>query len=130
MILPDLMCYFTYFSALVPEVFYCLFYATRYKVYWRFDTWHGFCSLFHIKITANVTKSSHQDCGPCYLHLPIFNFLYIHSPFLLENKKKVVVIAVFLSKSDHTSLFNCIYYKSFLVWGLVSIWLVNPSRCL
>ena len=32
-----------------------------------------------------VTKSSHQDCGPCYLHLPIF-FLYIHSPLLLENK--------------------------------------------
>ena len=42
-------------------------------------------SLFHMKITASVGKSSHQDRGPCYLHLPIF-FLYIHSPFLLENK--------------------------------------------
>ena len=38
-----------------------------------------------MKITVSVTKSSHQDCGPCYLHLPIF-FLYIHSPLLLENK--------------------------------------------
>ena len=39
-----------------------------------------------MKITTSVTKSSHQDRCPCYLHLPIF-FLYIHYPFLLENKK-------------------------------------------
>ena len=32
------------------------------------------------------TKSSHQDCDPCYLHAPTF-FFYIHSPFLLESKK-------------------------------------------
>ena len=43
-------------------------------------------SLFHMKITASVTKSSHQDSGPCYLHLPTF-FLYIHTPVLLQNKK-------------------------------------------
>ena len=43
-------------------------------------------SLFHMKITVSATKSSHQDHGPCYLHLPIF-FLYIHSPVLLQNKK-------------------------------------------
>ena len=30
------------------------------------------CSLFHMKITASVTKSSHQDRSPCYLHSPIF----------------------------------------------------------
>ena len=35
--------------------------------------------------TANVTKSKYQDCGQCYLQLPIF-FLYIH-PLLLKNKK-------------------------------------------
>ena len=29
-------------------------------------------SLFHIKVTVIITKSSHQDCGPCYIHLPIF----------------------------------------------------------
>ena len=29
-------------------------------------------SLFHRKITASVTKSSHQDRGSCYLPLPIF----------------------------------------------------------
>ena len=34
-----------------------------------------FCiSLFHMKITASVTKSSHQDRGPCYLHLPFFSY--------------------------------------------------------
>ena len=35
-------------------------------------------SLFHMSITAGVTKSSHQDRGPCYLHLPIF-FFYMPS---------------------------------------------------
>ena len=49
-----------------------------------------------MKITASVAKSFHQDRGPCYLHLPIF-FLYMHSPFLQENKK-VLVIAVFVRK--------------------------------
>ena len=48
-----------------------------------------------MKITVSVTKSSHQDHGQCYLHLPIFS--YMHPPVLLENKK-VVEIAVFLSK--------------------------------
>ena len=48
-----------------------------------------FHSLFNVKITVGVTKSSHQDCGLCYLHLPIF-FLYTHThttPVLLHNKK-------------------------------------------
>ena len=43
-------------------------------------------SVFSIWKSLSVAKSSHQDRGPCYLHLPIF-FLYIHSPLLLENKK-------------------------------------------
>ena len=42
--------------------------------------------LFHMKTTASVTKSSHQDHGSWYLNLPIF-FLYIHSPVLLQNQK-------------------------------------------
>ena len=33
---------------------------------------------FPMKITACVTKSSQEDCGPGFLHLPIF-FLYIHT---------------------------------------------------
>ena len=41
-------------------------------------------SLFHMKITASITKSLHQDSGPRYLHFPIL-FL-IHSLLLLENK--------------------------------------------
>ena len=28
-------------------------------------------SLFHMKMTITVTKNFHQDCGLCYLHLPI-----------------------------------------------------------
>ena len=29
------------------------------------------CNLFPMKTTASVTKSLHQNCGLCYLHLPI-----------------------------------------------------------
>ena len=64
-----------------------------------------------MKITVSVTKSSHQDHGQCYLHLPIV-FSYMHSPVLLENKK-VVEIAVF--QIDDRSLFSCIYYEFNLV---------------
>ena len=42
--------------------------------------------LFHIKITVSVKKSLHQHCGPCYLFTLAYFFLYINSPFLLENK--------------------------------------------
>ena len=66
-----------------------------------------------MKITACVTKSSRQDHGPCYLHLPIL-LLCIRSPLLLENKTAVVIV-VFLSKLDHRSLFNHKYYETILV---------------
>ena len=33
-------------------------------------------SVFHMKITASGTKSSHQNCGLSYLHLPIFSYTY------------------------------------------------------
>ena len=33
-----------------------------------------------MKLTASVTRTSHQDRGPCYLHLHIF-FLDIHSGY-------------------------------------------------
>ena len=32
--------------------------------------------FFRMKIIANVTQSSHQDCDLCYLHLPIFSYIY------------------------------------------------------
>ena len=100
-------------------------------------------SLFHMKIFASVTKISHQYCDLSYLHLPIF-FLYSHLPWLknkklkikkkTNNKKllenKVFMIAIYLSKLDHKLLFNDIYYKTILVWGLVSIWLTNAIHCL
>ena len=37
-------------------------------------------------------------------------FLYIHSPYLLENKK-LLWSSVFLSKLDYRPLFNYIYYE-------------------
>ena len=45
-------------------------------------TWNWNHSLFHMKITVNVKKSSHEDRVPCYLHLPVF-FFYKHSSYLL-----------------------------------------------
>ena len=33
-------------------------------------------SLFHMEISASATKSSHQDCRPCYLPLPFFSYTY------------------------------------------------------
>ena len=48
------------------------------------DKWSSFSSLFHMKITVSVTKSSHEDSGLCYLCLQFF--LYTHSPPVLEIK--------------------------------------------
>ena len=69
-----------------------------------FDAFIFSVPVSHTKVTVSVTKSLHQNCDLCYLLLPIF-FLHIHSPLLLENKK-VVVIAVSLSKldQDHYSM--------------------------
>ena len=38
-----------------------------------------------MKITASVTKSSHQDRGMRYFFTLNYFFLYIHSALLLEN---------------------------------------------
>ena len=80
-----------------------------------FKKWNRLISVFHMKITVSVPKSSHQDHGLCYLH---------HSPLLL---KKVFVIAVFLSKLEHKSMVYWIYNEILLVWGLVSTWLANAT---
>ena len=72
-------------------------------------------SLFHMKSTVSVTRSWHQDRGPCYLHAPIF-FFYIHSPFLLEIKK---LLWLLLSSGK----------QEIIVWGLVSIWQSVHTAC-
>ena len=83
-------------------------------------------TVFHMKITASVTKSLLQDHGPCYLHLPIF-FLYIHSPLLLENK---LFWSLFSSANKgNRPLFNDIYYNTILVWELVSVWITSATHC-
>ena len=61
----------------------------KYLIYY-YDTMAIFCnsvtisSIFQMKITATVTKGSHQDHGLCYLHLPIF-FVYITLSFSAGN---------------------------------------------
>ena len=70
-------------------------------------------SLFDMKITVKVTKSSHLDQGLCYLHLSIF-FFCVHSSLLQQNKKLLQSL-FFLSKLDHRPLFSYIYYKTILM---------------
>ena len=52
---------------------------------------HPYNSVFSIWKSLSVTKSSHQNCGPCYLNLPILSYTYTLL-FCWENK--VVAIAV------------------------------------
>ena len=66
------------------------------------------CSLFHMKITESVKKSSHEDRGPCYLHSPIFFLIHTLS------SSAAVVITAFLSKLNHRPLFSYIYYETTL----------------
>ena len=63
-------------------------------------------SLLHMKITASVTKSSHRDRSPCYLHLPIF-FFYIHSSLLQQNKK--LLQSLFSLANQTTDHYSVIY---------------------
>ena len=45
-------------------------------------------SFFHMKITASVTKSLYQDCGPCYSHiLAFFLFKCIDLGIKLDSNK-------------------------------------------
>ena len=61
--------------------------------------------VFSTSEPLQVLWPVHQDCGLCYLHLPIF-FSYTFTVILCW---KVFAIAVFLSKLDHRPLFNDIY---------------------
>ena len=77
-------------------------------------------SLFHMKITVSVAKSSHQDhdiADAIYTSLFFSYTCTLFSP----GKKKFVVIAVFVSKLDCRPLFNGIYYKISQVRGLAPI---------
>ena len=56
------------------------------------------CSLYHVKITASITRSSHQNGGLCYLHVPIF-FLYV---LLFCWKIKKLLWSLF-SSADYTT---------------------------
>ena len=58
-----------------------------------------------MKITASVTKSSHEHCGQYYLHLSIFSYTYTLL-FCWKMKSCCDCCAVFLSKLDHRPLLN------------------------
>ena len=101
-------------------------------------------SLFQMKIIATVTKNSHQDRCPRYIHLWFFSFTHtllyviimsrtsfrVNTLFYSAAKYKIVAIAVFLSKLDQRPLFIDIYYETILVRELVSIWITNVTYCL
>ena len=97
-------------------------------------TWHlkfalgkkGIYQSFPYENHSQFTKSSHQDRGPCCLHLPIF--FIIHTLSSSAGRWKVVVVAVFLSKVYRRTLFNYICYRIILVWRLVSVWLTNATH--
>ena len=73
----------------------------------------GLCpSLFHMKITASVTNSLYQDCGLCYLQLPIFSYTYT---LLFRLKTKSCCDCCFPQQIRHRPLFNDIYYKNILM---------------
>ena len=63
-------------------------------------------SLFHMESTASVTKSLHQDLGPCYLQLLIF-FFYIHSFLLWQNK---TFLQLFSSLANWTTYHYSVIY--------------------
>ena len=67
----------------------------------------------HIKIVAHAI----------YTYMQFFS----HTCTLLFcwKKKVIVVITVFFSKLDRKLMFQCIYYKTVLMWLLVSIWLIS-----
>ena len=76
-------------------------------------------SLFHMKITTSVTRSSHQQCDPCYLHLPIFFFTYT---LLLCGKIKSCCDHCFpqhIRPQKTVQLY--IYYGTILVGGSIPI---------
>ena len=76
--------------------------------------------------TEAACSFSYKNLCECYKKLTsrswpklftlTYYFFYIHFPFLLENKK-IVVLAVFLCKLvlDHRPPYNDIYYKTILM---------------
>ena len=61
------------------------------------------------------------------LHCHIFSYTYT---LIFYSKKMVPLISIFLSKLDHWPLIHYIYFKTILMWKLVSIWFTNATHCL
>ena len=54
-----------------------------------------------MKIPVSVAKSSHQDYGPCYLHLPIFFLIYTLSCSAAKLKVLVQALTNCMHSYDH-----------------------------
>ena len=83
-----------------------------------FSIWKllGVLQKAYIKIVASTIYS--------------YQYFLLHTLFSYVAKWKVVVIAVFLSKLGNRLLFSYMYYKTILVWGLISVWVTNTTHCL
>ena len=61
-------------------VSYMLSYGSRCHVlavtYSFYVTCFHLLVLFHMNIIVAITTSLHEDCGPCYLYLPISSYTY------------------------------------------------------
>ena len=93
-------------------------------IVFQMRTW---TSLLHMKITASVTITHIKIAVGAIYTCQFFSHTYI---LLLCWKMKIVVITLFFSNSDYRPLFSDIYYKTILMWGLVSIWLTNATHSL
>ena len=86
---------------------------------------------FHTNITASVTKSPHQDRGPCDLHLHIF-FSYIYT-LLFCWKIKSCCDRCFPQQitpqiTVQLYIYTYIYIYIYIVQGLISIWLTIATH--
>ena len=102
-----------------------LFYFTFFGLCW----WHDYIfQSFPYENHCKCYKKLAWRLWPVLFTLT--DFFLLHTLSSSTGKKKVVLIAVFLSKLDHRPLFNDIYYETILVWGFVSVLLANATHSL
>ena len=71
-------------------------------------------SLFQMKIPISITKLSHQDRGPCYLHLPVFFVLRLVSAIFV----KMVFFTKWYSVKNYEKCFLFHPKSSFHSWDI------------
>ena len=113
---------------LLPHAFYDFRDVILLYIFWSLLVTWLHLSVFSIwKSLQVLQKACMKIVARAIYTYRFFSFTYT---LLLYWKKKVVLIAVFLSKLDHRPLFNDIYYETILVWGFVSVLLTNTTHSL